>query len=421
MYTVIQSSKLNKVIYSWCPDMEASALEQAKLLVEQSFVFRHMAVMADAHFGTVMLIGGVLATKNVILPFCVGNDGGCGMYAIKTSLKISDFREGQKEELYHSIARSIPVGFHHNDINRQKEIQQKYSEKIDYILEKNKKISQTSVQIFQNLSQTIYEQVGTLGGGNHFVEIQYDQDNNIWVMIHSGSRNIGEKICKTFNGIAIDLNKKYYSGVPESIPFLPTSTKEAKEYLVYMNFALDFAFLNRQIMMGYVKKDIEHSFKHMNIEFDKPINIHHNYASLENHFGENVWVHRKGATLATEKTIGIIPGSCGKNSASYIVKGKGNPYSYMSCSHGAGRAFGRKDFNRKNNTPEKIKEIEVSLEGITCGKFKKEHSFKKHKETGLLDVAEAESAYKNVYEVMKNQEDLVEIITTLKPYINMKD
>ena len=255
---------------------------------------------------------------------------------------------------------------------------------------------------------------------NHFIEIQYDQDNNIWVMIHSGSRNIGTKVCDTFNDIAIDLNKKYYSQVPESIPFLPTNTDEAKEYLVYMNFALDFAFLNRQIMMDYVKKDLSFSFKHMQVDFDKTLNIHHNYASLENHFGENVWVHRKGATFASKDTIGIIPGSAGKNSASYIVRGKGNPDSYMSCSHGAGRTMGRKQFNKENNTPEKMKEIEDSLEGITHSKFKKEHSFKKNKETGMLDVSEASSAYKDVFEVMKNQEDLVEIVTTLKTFINMK-
>jgi tRNA-splicing ligase RtcB len=417
---VIQSNKPNKVIYSWCPNIDQNALDQAKLLVEQLFVFRHMSLMPDTHKGTVMPIGGVLATKDVILPFCVGSDGGCGMCAVKTSLKIEDFREGQKEELLHSMERSVPVGFQHNDEKRMGEIRQKYIQKIEYLLKKNEAVLRASTRIFQNVPKTIEEQVGTLGGGNHFCEIQYDQDENIWIMIHSGSRNIGTKICDTFNDIAIDLNKKYYSQVPESIPFLPTNTMEAKEYLAYMNFALDFAFLNRQIMMDYIKKDISFSFKHMQVDFEKMINIHHNYASLENHFGENVWIHRKGATLATKGTIGIIPGAADKNSASYIVRGKGNPDSYNSCSHGAGRVMGRKAFNQIYNTPEKMREIVSSLDGITHSKFKKEQSYKKNKETGLLDVSEAGAAYKNVFSVMKNQEDLVEIVTTLKTYINMK-
>lgn len=239
-------------------------------------------------------------------------------------------------------------------------------------------------------------------------------------MVHSGSRNIGLKICNTFDDIAGELNKKFYSQVDEKIHFLPMNSIEGREYFIYMNFAMDFSFLNRQTMMRYVAKDISFAFKHMQVDFEPIINIAHNFASIENHFGQNCVVHRKGATLATKDTIGIIPGAASKNSASYIVRGKGNPESYNSCSHGAGRVMGRKDFNKQNNTPEKLKEIEESLEGITHSKFKKEHSFKKNKETGLLDVSEAGTAYKDVFSVMKNQEDLVEIVTTLHTYINMK-
>lgn len=415
---VIQTEKPNKIIKSWCPDIEEDALNQAKLLVEQPFVFKHMALMPDAHQGMTMPIGGVLATKNVILPACVGTDIGCGMCAVKTSLKVENFSTEKKEELLHSIERSIPVGFQHNSERRIKELKEKYFGKIDYIIEKNQKVLNVNFKIFETIPNTIYEQVATLGGGNHFIEIQYDQDNNVWIMIHSGSRNIGLKICDTFNELAINLNKKYHSQVPESVPFLPTDIIEGKEYLVYMNFALHFAFVNRQIMMEYVKKDISFAFKHMQVNFNDMINIHHNYANLENHFGENVWIHRKGATLATDKTIGIIPGSCGSNS--YIVKGLGNKDSYSSCSHGAGRRMGRKEFNRQYNTPDKMKEIEESLKNIIHTKFQKEHTFKKNKETGLLDVSESPQAYKNIEDVMNNQKDLVEIITTLKPLISMK-
>lgn len=417
---VIQSSKPNKVIYSWCSNLEQGALDQIKLLVEQPFVFRHAALMPDAHFGGVMPVGGVLATKNVVIPSCVGVDIGCGMCAMKTSLKVSDFGEGKKEELLHSIERDVPVGFEHNNDKRQNVLSQNFGDKIEYLFLKNDAILNASFQIFKEPKKDVLSQLGTLGGGNHFLEIQFDQDENIWVMIHSGSRNMGKKICDRFDEIASDINKKYYSGVSESVPFLPTDTLEGKEYLAYMNFALAFAFLNRQVMMEHVKNDIAYAFNPINVTFDDIINIHHNYASLENHFGENVWVHRKGATLATKNTIGIIPGAAGKNSASYIVKGKGNSDSYMSCSHGAGRRMGRKEFNRISNTPEKLKEIVDSLEGITHSKFKPEQSYKKNKETGLLDVSEAEAAYKDIFSVMSQQEDLVDILTTLRTFINMK-
>jgi tRNA-splicing ligase RtcB len=415
---VIQSNKPNKVLYSWCTDIEETALNQAKLLVEQPFVFKHMSLMPDAHPGITMPIGGVLATKNVIIPACVGVDIGCGMCAMKTSLKISNFNEDKKAEILHSIGRSIPVGFSHNTDYRRKEIEGKYEDKLIYFLEKYSTLYNCETKIFQNIEQVVLEQIATLGGGNHFIEIQYDESENIWIMLHSGSRNIGKKICDTFNDLAKDLNQKYYSQVPETIPFLPTNSTEGKEYLQYMDFALQFAFYNRQFMMDFIKKDLGFAFKDIKIQYNDMINIHHNYASLENHFGENVWIHRKGATLATDYTIGIIPGSCGTNS--YIVKGLNNKDSYNSCSHGAGRKMGRKDFNRQYNTPDKIKEIEDSLKNVVHTKFTKEHSFKKNKETGLLDVSEAPQAYKNIEDVMNNQKDLVVIFKTLKPLISMK-
>ena len=415
---VIITNKPNKVIYSWCPSIDENALEQAKLLAEQPFVFRHMALMPDSHWGNVAPIGTVLACKGVIIPSAIGVDISCGLCAMKTSLKVSDFVEAKKEELLHSIERSIPVGFEHNNDKRKNELLEKYGQKIDYLFEKNKGVCNTQTQIFKDLKSDVLSQLSTLGGGNHFLEIQYDQDDNIWAMLHSGSRNIGLKICNTFDDIAGELNKKYYSQVNEKIHFLPANSLEGKDYLVYMNFAVDFAFLNRQAMMHFVAKDISFAFKHMQIQFEPTINISHNFASLENHFGENVWVHRKGATLAKKDTIGIIPGSCG--SPSFIVRGLGNPDSYNSCSHGAGRVSGRKEFNRLYNTPEKMKEIEESMKNIIHTKFQKERSYKKSKETGLLDVSEAPQAYKNVEEVMENQKDLVQTTVKLFPIISMK-
>lgn len=416
---IIESSKTDKVIYSWCPDVENLALTQMKSLVEQPFIFRHAALMPDAHPGNdVMPIGGVIATNGVVIPACVGVDIGCGMCAVKTSLKLSNMEDEIKATLLHSMERSIPVGFSHNNDTRQNEIVQKMESELDTLLTKHKDLFSASVQIFKDLRKDVISQLGTLGGGNHFLEIQVDQDDNVWAMLHSGSRNMGKRICDIFDEIAGDLNHKFHSNVADHIHFLPIDVIEGSEYLAYMNFALDFAFLNRQCMMEYVKKDIQHTFKHLNVNFDPPmINIHHNYAAIENHFGRNVWVHRKGATLASEKTVGIIPGSCGTNS--YIVRGLGNIMSYRSCSHGAGRVMGRKAFNRQNNTPEKLRAIEKTMDGIVHSTFKKERTFKKDVNP-LLDVSESPAAYKNIDDVMRNQEDLVQIMVTLKPIISMK-
>jgi len=250
---------------------------------------------------------------------------------------------------------------------------------------------------------------------NHFLELQVDEKGVVWVMIHSGSRNMGKKIGDYFDSMASALNRKYYSSVPEQIPFLPANDEEGKEYLAWMDFALQFAFLNRQVMMDEVKKDLEHEFP--NVKFEKMVNIHHNYASLENHKGRNYWVHRKGATLASKKTTGIIPGSMGTHS--YIVKGLGNEKSLNSCSHGAGRKMGRMEFNRQNNTEEGMDAIKESLKGVVHSKFQKQKS-RKGKETGMMDVSEAPGAYKDVETVMANQIDLVQPVVTLTPIMCMK-
>ena len=237
-------------------------------------------------------------------------------------------------------------------------------------------------------------------------------------MLHSGSRNIGKRICDYFNKIACDLNRTYYSATPENIGFLPINTIEGEGYLAWMYFAMGFGQLNRTAMSEYIMKDLRYCFKDKEIHFEPTINIHHNYASLENHHSQNVWVHRKGATLASTDTVGIIPGSMG--SASYIVQGLGNKESLNSCSHGAGRRMGRKVFNTAYNTVEKLQEIENTMKGITYTKFGKATS-RKGKDLGMLDISEAPQAYKDIDEVMENQKDLVKPIVKLHPIINWKD
>jgi len=377
--------------------------------------------MPDAHLGQSMPIGGVIACDNVIMPDAVGMDCGCGMGAIKTSIQKEQIEdEDLRKEILHSLSRGIPVGFNHNTQKRINDLKKIYEEKVDYLIEKSG-VLEVSDNPIGNIGKTIIEQLGTAGGGNHFIEIQYDEGDNVWIMLHSGSRNIGKKVADHFNAIATNLAKQWYSKCNE-IPFLPADSVEGKAYLAWMDLALRFAYLNRKVMLEEVKKTFEYTFPGVKFVTEEAldvtlpdglINIHHNFASLENQFGHNYIVHRKGSTQARNGQIGIIPGSMG--TSSYIVKGLGNKRSMMSCSHGAGRKMGRRAFCRKMKYSHD--QIEKSLEGVVHSDFGK---FDRGKDKGLLDCSEAPAAYKDINWVMEQQVDLVEPIVKLKPLICMK-
>ena len=382
MIEVINTEK--RPIKSWVTDLEEGALEQARNLANLPFIFRHLSLMPDSHQGYGMPIGGVMATKDVVIPNAVGVDIGCGMCAVKTSLKIEDFTKEKLKEVMGLIRETIPVGFNH----RKEECE---------------------IEEMPNLSNPLYivdqqygaarRQLGTLGGGNHFIEIQKDEEGFIWIMIHSGSRNIGYKAAKYYNELAKKLNKKWHTSVPEKhdLAFLPLNSKEGKEYLDEMNYCVEFALANRKKMM----EDVQNSILQVidEVKFENIINIAHNYAKMENHFGENVMVHRKGATSARKGEVGIIPGSQG--TASYIVEGLGNPESFQSCSHGAGRKMGRNQARKNLDLEEEKKKLED--QGIV-------HSIRE-----VNDLDEASGAYKSIEEVMANQEDLVKILVKLIP------
>ena len=253
--------------------------------------------------------------------------------------------------------------------------------------------------------ESALKQIGTLGGGNHFIEIQKGNDGFIWIMIHSGSRNIGYKVAYHYNKKAQEFNDRWHSSVPKNhgLAFFPIEDYTARIYIEEMNYCIEFALANRKLMMNRVIN----IFKEMispDIKFDKMINIAHNYARIENHFGKNVWVHRKGATSAKKGEIGIIPGSQGTKS--YIVKGLGNLDSFMSCSHGAGRTMSRTKARNELNLEKEIKNLDK--QGIV-------HSIR-HKK----DLDEAPSAYKDINLVMENQKDLVEILVELTPLAVIK-
>ena len=398
---VIKKENYKVPVFSWCPEIEENAMEQIDNLVRLPFVFNRVAVMSDCHSGFGMPIGGVLATKGVVIPNAVGVDIGCGMCAVKTSLTEIDTETLKK--IMGEIRKVIPLGFNKHD-NGQDECLIPYR-LLSEMIEKYPVVSKEYNNALKSL--------GTLGGGNHFIEIQKGSDGYIWIMIHSGSRNLGKQVADYYNKLAVELNRKWFSDVPKEweLAFLPVDSEEGQSYIREMNYCVDFALANRQLMMDRImeifKNIIGSDFNNITSkEFNNVdiINIAHNYAKLENHFGENVWVHRKGATLATENTIGIIPGSQGTKS--YIVKGKGNKESFMSCSHGAGRKMSR---------TQAIEELDLEKEIKILDDLGVIHGIRNKK-----DLDEAPSSYKNIDEVMENQKDLVEILVELTPLAVIK-
>jgi tRNA-splicing ligase RtcB len=386
----------NVHIKSWCNNPEEEAIEQAKNLARLPFIFRHVCLMPDVHKGYGMPIGGVIACERTIIPNAVGVDIGCGMCAIKTDILIEEMGSSSLDKILVDIKSSVPLGFNHH---REKQDDWLSLDEKEYLNNINNSIVKVEYE------SSLY-QIGTLGGGNHFIEIQKGHDGYIWIMLHSGSRNLGYKIAKYYNKIAQELCLKWYSNIPkikgeDGLAFLPIDSKEGEHYKIEMDYALKFAYENRKRMIELCKKIF---FKYYDCKFEEMINIHHNYAALENHFGKNVWVHRKGATSAYKDDIGIIPGSQG--TSSYIVKGLGSEYSFKSCSHGAGRRMGRKKA-RDSLDLEYEKKI-LDDKGIL------------HSINEIDDLDEASSAYKDIDVVMEEQKDLVSVVTKLEPLAVVK-
>lgn len=377
-------------IKSWCMEPEDGAIEQATNLTKLPFLFHHVALMPDTHQGYGMPIGGVIACQNVIIPNAVGVDIGCGMLAVQTSLR--ELPADKLKEIIGYIRKAVPVGFNrHETSNITVEM---FQDLLGYTPE-------TAPIIHRQEKQAIL-QLGTLGGGNHFIEIQKGSDGFIWFMIHSGSRNLGYKVAKYYNDLTKTLNKDWYTSVDvgADLAFLPMNSDAGKAYRREMEFCLAFAKCNRRAMANEIKQILSD----YDCAFFNEYDVHHNYAAMENHFGKNVMVHRKGATSAKKGEIGIIPGSQG--TASYIVEGKGNLDSFTSCSHGAGRKMSRK---KARNILQVEKETKLLNEkGIL-------HSIRDGQ-----DLDEAPGAYKDIDVVMEEQQDLVSIVTKLEPLAVIK-
>jgi tRNA-splicing ligase RtcB len=369
----------------WLEDIERDALAQAEHLANLPFIFKHVALMPDAHVGFGMPIGGVLATDGVVIPNAVGVDIGCGMCAVRASLPSID--AASLRSIAEEIRKVVPVGFSHHPGKQDRELMPQ------------REFGAIVAQEYENA----LTQIGTLGGGNHFIEVQKGSDERTWVMLHSGSRNLGLQVATHYNRLAKSLNTRWYSAVPHEwdLAFLPLDTREGQDYLLEMSYCVDFALANRRLMMERICGIINDA---TGAACEPMINIAHNYAAMENHFGRNVIVHRKGATRAIEGLTGIIPGSMGTKS--YIVEGLGNRESFMSCSHGAGRKMGRKQAQQNLDLQEQIDLLDQR--GIIHGLRAK---------SGL---DEAPGAYKDIDQVMENQKDLVKIAVELQPLAVVK-
>lgn len=369
----------------WLHNLEEGALQQAKDLANLPIAFRHIAIMPDSHQGYGMPIGGILTTKDAIIPNAVGVDIGCGMCSLRTDLKEID--KDDLKEILGKIRKTIPVGFKHHD--------KKQDDSRMPDLDKDLPV------VSQEYERGRY-QVGTLGGGNHFVEIQRGSDGYIWIMVHSGSRNIGYTVANHYHKLAVEETKNRGDTIPEDLSYFIKGTENYENYFNEMNYCIEFALQNRKLMMERVKDAILDVFPEVN--FSHFINKPHNFAAWETHFGEKVMVHRKGATRAKKGEWGMIPGSQGTHS--YLVMGKGNPKSFNSCSHGAGRVMSRAKAR---------KTLDLNAEVAALKEKGVLHAIR-HKK----DLDEAPSSYKDIQEVMKLQEDLIDIQIELTPLAVMK-
>lgn len=373
----------------WTDDVEKEAVAQLENVASLPFVFKHVAVMPDVHAGKGATVGSVVATLGAVSPASIGVDIGCGIMALKTTFK-SGVLAGILPELRHSIERSIPVGFNSNlVISKEVDEWQGW----ESFTELHRKI--------QGLKKRAGEQLCSLGGGNHFIEVCLDTEDNVWLMLHSGSRNIGKSLAEIYIDDAKSLMRKMFISLPDpDLAYFAMGTEEYKNYLRDLSWCQAYAMKNRELMMKRVVKNLGFAVGR-EPEVELTVNCHHNFAVMENHFGVNVLVTRKGAVRAKVGDMGIIPGSMGTKS--YIVEGLGNEESFHSCSHGAGRRMSR----TKARATFKTDDLVAQTIGVEC-----------RKDVAVID--EIPGAYKPIEQVMENQSDLVKIVAELKQVLCVK-
>jgi tRNA-splicing ligase RtcB (3'-phosphate/5'-hydroxy nucleic acid ligase) len=379
-------------------ELEPDAIEQIRQVSQLPILAGPVAVMPDVHLGKGATVGTVIPTRAAIVPAAVGVDIGCGMLAVKTNLTAKDLPESLSK-VRAQIERDVPVGFDfHKEALSPRDALAKRMENLG---ERFPKLRIMEV-VGNRGTGRVWRQLGSLGGGNHFVEICLDSESSVWIMLHSGSRGIGNAIGEAAIGMAKEVAERIDRALPHrDLAWLDEGTPEFESYVEGLGWAQEYASLNRDLMLQLVRKALEKSLGREVKLLGEVTNCHHNYARVEEHFGENVWVTRKGAVSARAGELGIIPGSMGAKS--FIVRGKGNEAAYCSCSHGAGRSMSRSRA-RKLFTREDLK---AQTAGVEC-----------RKDEGVID--EIPSAYKDIDRVMAAQSDLVEIVATLKQILCVK-
>lgn len=378
-------------------DIEPSAYQQLVNMSQMPFIHAHIAAMPDVHSGIGATVGSVIPTKGAIIPAAVGVDIGCGMNAIRLSLKADQLPDNLRG-LRSAIEREVPVGFNmHNYDAVPNSTIRALSNGLSNIWEKHPKLKSKQKKPYQ----TWVRQLATLGGGNHFIELCLDENDDVWVMLHSGSRGVGNAIGQYFIEMARRDMEKVQMNLPDrDLAYFNEGTMHFNDYIEAVGWAQDYAMVNRREMMRLVLGVLKAKLPAFKVT-KEAINCHHNYVSEEYHFGETVFVTRKGAIRAGQGELGIIPGSMGAKS--FIVRGKGNEDSFCSCSHGAGRVMSRTKAKKLFSEHD----LATQTTGVECKKDK-----------SVID--EIPAAYKDIDQVMANQTDLVEIVHTLKQVVCIK-
>ena len=367
------------------------------------FVFKHVAVMPDVHVGIGATVGSVIPTKGAIIPAAVGVDIGCGMMAARTSLMASDLPDNL-EGVRAAIERAVPVGSRREDGQARSTAPGAIRPRRSW--RRGRRSPAGSVRLSRSTRSsarpTTWSTWARSGTGNHFIEVCLDTEQRVWVMLHSGSRGVGNAIGTFFIELAKQDMRKWFLNLPdEDLAYFPEGTEHFDDYVEAVGWAQDYAALNRRMMMTNVIRAMRGAIaKPFDAELEA-VNCHHNYVTRENHFGQNVLVTRKGAVRAAKGVMGIIPGSMGAKS--FIVRGLGNPESFDSCSHGAGRVMSRTQAKREVTVAEHV----AATAGVAC-----------RKDEGVID--ESPRAYKPIEAVMAAQADLVEIVHTLKQVVCVK-
>lgn len=388
---------VNFPVKIWTDEIDENTKQQLRNVAQLPFIHHHVAAMPDVHMGIGATIGSVIATHKAIIPAAVGVDIGCGMIAARLSLTANELNEKNLKKVFAQISRKVPVGFDQHDNNHAFiDAAKTFESGLKSMLRRLPDL----LGSIKNKSKWI-NQLGTLGGGNHFIELCLDEHDFVWIMIHSGSRGIGNAIATYF----IKLAKKDMESDADKLPdrnlsYFTEGSEHFNDYIEAVDWAQRYAFQNRKCMLDLVLAALHRHLTSFEITTEI-INCHHNYVEKENHYGADVWVTRKGAIRATPGELGIIPGSMG--SKSYIVRGKGNPESFNSCAHGAGRRMSRKQAKKIFNQAD----LKAQTAGVMC-----------RKDTGVID--EIPAAYKDIDTVMDNQRDLVEVVHTLKQVLCIK-